>query len=125
MGACDFATVAEGIDAYQAFAEARREAVAEYGSDPYNGTISTVSGFDLIPEGAFAGMQWKTREKVFLALSRGDAHGLKGAAREAFDRLAPRFEVREKRRCIALELPRIKGMERGQRRYVFAGIAAM
>lgn len=44
MGATDFTVVAAGADMTRAYEQAVRDAVGEYGSDAYNGTISTTSG---------------------------------------------------------------------------------
>ena len=51
MGAHDFTTYVEGKDAREAFRRATDEARSEYGSDPYNGTISTVAGFAYYDQG--------------------------------------------------------------------------
>lgn len=49
MGAYDFHASVYGETADEAYKEAVDEALYEYGRDPYNGTISTTSGFVLIP----------------------------------------------------------------------------
>lgn len=48
MGATDFSIVSWGVDALSAYESARQAATAEYGTDPYNGTISTTHGFVLV-----------------------------------------------------------------------------
>lgn len=45
MGAHDFQTTVRGKTAAEAYANAVEEAITMYGQDPYNGTISTTSGF--------------------------------------------------------------------------------
>jgi hypothetical protein len=48
MGAHDFSEFAPGPTVEKAYRTAVEEARAEYGSDPYNGTISTTSGVNLL-----------------------------------------------------------------------------
>lgn len=45
MGATDFFTTAAGESVSEAYNRAVREALQEYGNDPYNGTISTTEGY--------------------------------------------------------------------------------
>ena len=49
MGAHNFHDQQYGATADEAYREAVESAFYEYGHDPYNGTISTTSGFTLIP----------------------------------------------------------------------------
>ena len=49
MGAHNFHDQAYGATAQEAYKEAVESAYYEYGHDPYNGTISTTSGFTMIP----------------------------------------------------------------------------
>jgi len=49
MGAHNFHTQGYGGTASEAYRDAVDDALYEYGHDPYNGTISTTSGFTLIP----------------------------------------------------------------------------
>jgi hypothetical protein len=49
MGSHDFHTSVYAKTADEAFKEAQQEAQYEYGHNPYNGTISTVMGFKMIP----------------------------------------------------------------------------
>jgi hypothetical protein len=62
MGAYDFHTQAYGTTADEAFKDAQDQARYDFGHDPYNGTISTVQGFVLIPleEGESVG-EWAGR----------------------------------------------------------------
>lgn len=53
MGATDFYTFQAGADVGGAYQTAVREAVNEYGNDPYNGTISTTSGARLATRATF------------------------------------------------------------------------
>ena len=47
MGATNFIQEIEGYDSpKEAYLEAVRDAIYCYGHDPYNGTISTTSGFE-------------------------------------------------------------------------------
>ena len=46
MGACSFQNSGRGKSARQVFADLQAEAYSEYGHDSYNGTISTVHGFN-------------------------------------------------------------------------------
>ena len=48
MGAHDFQCTARGKNAADAYRNAVDDAIAMYGQDPYNGTISTTSGFIMI-----------------------------------------------------------------------------
>jgi hypothetical protein len=50
MGACQFENRGRGKSAQQVFTKLVENAEREYGDDPYNGTISTVSGFRDITE---------------------------------------------------------------------------
>jgi hypothetical protein len=50
MGACQFENRGRGKSAQQVFTRLVENAEREYGDDPYNGTISTVSGFRDITE---------------------------------------------------------------------------
>jgi len=50
MGATTFRTIATGRTAEDAYNRACEQAEFEYGHDPYNGTISTTSGFVSIPK---------------------------------------------------------------------------
>ena len=47
MGGCDFVTTGFGKDAKEAYQNAKERAIWEHGNDPYNGTISTTSGFSI------------------------------------------------------------------------------
>lgn len=46
MGACQFINRGRGTSAAQAFTKLQQMAIDEYGHDSYNGTISTVPGFN-------------------------------------------------------------------------------
>ena len=48
MGATTFVDYSEGKDAKDAYNRAVREAQYKHGTDPYNGTISTTSGFFMV-----------------------------------------------------------------------------
>ncbi|MCL4414052.1 MAG: hypothetical protein M1522_04775 [Actinobacteria bacterium] len=48
MGSCDFVHYQRGADAKSAYSDAVSQALSEYGSDPYNGTISTTRGFQIV-----------------------------------------------------------------------------
>lgn len=52
MGAEYFSSFASGTDMNQAFRDAQSQARHEYGSDPYNGTISTVQSCKRVAENA-------------------------------------------------------------------------
>ncbi len=62
MGAHNFEEVSYGATPEEAYRDAVDRAIYDYGHDPYNGTISTTSGFVHIPfeEGETAG-EWQAR----------------------------------------------------------------
>ncbi len=49
MGAHDFIDSSCAEDAATAYEQARQQAQYDYGHDSYNGTISTTSGFKMVP----------------------------------------------------------------------------
>ena len=49
MGACSFMAYGHGKNPGAGYKDAVDEAIYDYGHDPYNGTISTTSGFVMIP----------------------------------------------------------------------------
>lgn len=51
MGAHSFLTTARADSAAEAFKAAVEQAHYDHGHDPYNGTISTVSTYRMVPEG--------------------------------------------------------------------------
>lgn len=71
MGATTFQTYARGADAQAAYLSACDEALRYYGSDSYNGTISTTSGFHL------ATKQPMTRSGAELYAYMNDSQGEK------------------------------------------------
>lgn len=51
MGATNFVEIMKGYDNHNdAYQQAVDDAIYDYGNDPYNGTISTTSGYDYLGE---------------------------------------------------------------------------
>ncbi len=142
MGACQFQTTATGRNAKEAYRAAVEDARAEYGNDPYSGTIATTHGFREVPADRMKGLGQKARALIFSLLTEYDARELgrllagdkpvdewrklpklSAAARRALVRLS-HLASDEKGACLALELPRDPRLPRGHRRYVFAGWAS-
>jgi hypothetical protein len=99
MGAHNFEHYQYGSTPEEAFRDAQDEARYEYGHQPYNGTISTVSGFVHIP------------------LKEGESEG-EWAARILDD---PRVQKWED---CAYRVDEKEPDENGRRLYIFAGWAA-
>ena len=102
MGSCDFTTTSTGKTAQEAYNKAVDRASDEYGSDPYNGTISTTRGFTMVP----------CSGKDIAAIHKWIDQQLERTAKWG--------------KCHCTEIPPLNGekIPEGQKLFLFAGWAA-
>ena len=154
MGATDFATTAYGKTAADAYRSACEDALHENGHDPYNGTISTTSGFVEIPVSVFKGLTAKARYDILIFLAINEPNGLflatkalsiraarathtehiykkfrsfSPARRALVERLLLTYgkEGEKWGNALCVDLGKTKGSPRGMHAFAFAGWAAM
>lgn len=95
MGATEFYTHRTGADLCDAYAEAVREAVTEYGNDGYNGTISTTCGAAVSTRSVMtrSGASLWAHEHLEDAEKWGSALAVPTAPDEAFEFTVERSKV--------------------------------
>ena len=105
MGAHDFTTAERGKNAQTAYRAACEEATAEYGRDPYSGTIATTNGVVELPAERFAGLDRKKRFAILQGIALGHEPKLRGKAKDVFDQLRRQYGEAEKwGSCYAVRL---------------------
>lgn len=110
MGACSFMTIGYGKDLENAYHSAIEKAKEYYGSNPYNGTISTTCGCRKVYGVVDANTNWtETKEK------------------KAYKVADSMLDNMEKRECKAIDLGKVSNRithHNGWHKFLFFGWAA-